>query len=88
MEKPSGIDIFTIVALSLLLVAGIVYWITEDKARSKCENNESPLCISGSCPATTDDCGNAPFKVNPDGSLTCKAPITQNSNNVPTINTN
>jgi hypothetical protein len=87
MEKTSTVDIIVIVILSVMLIAGIIYWIIEDKGKKDCETKESPLCISGSCPATTDSCGNAPFKVNSDGSLTCKAPITQNSNNVPTINT-
>ncbi len=87
MVKPSATDWITIGGLSLLLLIGIAYWIVEDKGKRDCETKESPLCISGSCPATTDGCGNAPFKVNSDGSLTCKAPIVKNSNNVPTVNT-
>jgi hypothetical protein len=87
MAKNNPLDYIVVGLLSALWIAGIAYWVVEDKAKKDCENKESPLCISGSCPATTDTCGNAPFKVNSDGSLTCKAPITQKSNNVPTVNT-
>jgi hypothetical protein len=85
-KSSNGLEIGSCVALGFLLLGGIIYWLLEDKALKNCENKESPLCLTGSCPATTDTCLNKPFKVNSDGSLTCKNSIVSNQSNVPNIN--
>lgn len=86
-KKSYGLEIGACIALGILLIVGIILWIVQDSNLRKCENNESPLCLSGSCPATTDTCLNKPFKVNSDGTLTCKNSIVSNQSNVPNVNT-
>jgi hypothetical protein len=82
------LEIFCIAALSILLIVGVVLWVVYDKKLHDCEKSESPLCLTGTCPNTTDACGNNPFKVDANGNLTCKGAITSGENKIPLVNLN
>lgn len=49
-------------------------------------NNESKLCLSGSCEATSTTCGSTPFKYKSDGSIAC-APSSIFAGQIPNTNT-
>jgi uncharacterized membrane protein affecting hemolysin expression len=71
----TGLKIILIV-LGLIFVVGIVLLIVFERHYNDCKNLESPLCLTGNCPAPSEACGNQPFKKNSDGSgYVCKPPI-------------
>ncbi len=85
MAKVSGVEIGVIIVLGIVVAVGVVLWIVWDKGVRDCENNESPLCLTGTCPATTttgpngngNGCGLSPFKVDSNGKA-----ITDNNGNL------
>jgi hypothetical protein len=75
--------IVIIVILIILIIVGIVLIIVFQGQYNNCKDKESPLCLTGNCPATTDACGNSPFKF-VDGQIVCKNSIFPASK-VPTV---
>jgi hypothetical protein len=75
--------IVIIVILAILIIVGIVLIIVFQGQYNNCKDKESPLCLTGNCPATTDACGNSPFKF-VDGQIVCKTSIFPTST-VPTV---
>ena len=74
-SSDTGLKIILII-LGLLFVIGIVLLIVFERHYNDCKNLESPLCLTGNCPAQSSACGNQPFKKNSDGSgYVCKPPI-------------
>ncbi len=84
IPKKSNTGAIVIVSiLALLIVIGIVLIVVFQRQYSNCKNKESPLCLTGNCPAKTDDCGPNPFRyVN--GEIKCKPAIFQNPS-VPSV---
>ena len=75
--------IVIVVILAILIIVGIVLIFIFQKQYNDCKNKESPLCLTGNCPKTTDTCGPNPFKfVN--GQIVCKNSIFPKSQ-VPTV---
>jgi hypothetical protein len=71
----TGLKIILII-LGLIFVIGIVLLIVFERHYNDCKTLESPLCLTGNCPAPSESCGNQPFKKNSDGSgYVCKPPI-------------
>jgi hypothetical protein len=70
-----------IVIMGFLILIGIILIVVFEKQYSDCRNNESPLCLSGNCPASSgtdadgNSCSNQPFLV-VNGQIECKPPIT------------
>lgn len=70
-----------IVIMGFLILIGIILIFVFEKQYSDCRNKESPLCLSGNCPASSgqdadgNSCQNQPFKL-VDGQILCKPPIT------------
>ena len=58
--------------------------IVFEKQYKTCKTDESPLCITGNCPAVSSICKNIPFKIL-DGKTTCKNSLL-NQQYVPLIN--
>ena len=75
--------IVIVVILIILIVVGIVLIIVFQGQYNNCKDKESPLCLTGNCPAATDACGNSPFKF-VDGQIVCKNSIFPASK-VPTV---
>jgi hypothetical protein len=87
----SSLEIGIIIILAIALAVGVVMWIVWEKGVSDCEKNESPLCLTGTCPSATqtgpngqgNGCGLSPFKVDSNGkavtdsngNLICKSSI-------------
>jgi hypothetical protein len=85
------LEIGVIIILAITLAVGITMWIVWEKKVSDCEKNESPLCLTGTCPSATktgpngqgNGCGLSPFKVDSsgkavtdvNGNLICKSSI-------------
>ena len=70
-KQSSTGGIVIIVILIILIIVGIVLIVVFQGQYSKCKDKESPLCLSGNCPATAGICGNSPFRfVN--GEIVCK----------------
>jgi hypothetical protein len=84
IPKKSNTGAIVIVSiLSLLIVIGIVLIVVFQNQYNNCKGKESPLCLTGNCPANTDACGASPFRyVN--GEIKCKYAIFQNPS-VPSV---
>jgi hypothetical protein len=84
-SSDTGLKIILII-LGLLLIVGIILIFVFEKHYSDCKNLESPLCLTGNCPAPSTNCGNAPFKIINDGNTTgyqCKRALV-NQQTIPT----
>ncbi len=66
--------IVIVVILAILIIVGIVLIFTFQKQYNNCKDKESPLCLTGNCPKTTDACGPNPFKFE-NGQIVCKNSI-------------
>jgi hypothetical protein len=75
--------IVIVVILAILIIVGIVLIFIFQKQYNDCKNKESPLCLTGNCPATTDTCGPNPFKWD-NGQIICKNSIFP-TGKVPTV---
>jgi len=84
INKPRDTGLkFLIGFFILVIIIGLILVFVYEKKYNDCKNNESPLCLTGNCPAQVDFCGASPFKyVN--GDLKCKYAIFQNPS-VPSI---
>jgi hypothetical protein len=69
--------IIAIVILSLTLLIGIILAFVFNKEAKDCQNNESPYCLTGNCPAASSACDNMPFKI-VGGQTLCKGSILSN----------
>jgi hypothetical protein len=87
MAKVSGVEIGVIIILGIVVAVGVVLWIIWDKGVRDCENNESPLCLTGTCPAKTDSCVLSPFKIQ-NGNIVCKSSIINYTGGPPTVQIN
>ena len=72
-----------LVFLILLAIIGIILVVVFEKQYSNCKDNESPLCITGNCPASSSICKAIPFKVL-DGKTICKTSLL-NQQDIPLI---
>ena len=73
-----------IIILSIILVIGIVLAIIFYLEYDNAVKSESPLCLTGSCAETSENCGYIPFKYE-DGKFTCKTSLfTKRAPNVTT----
>ena len=82
-KKSNTGAIVIVVILIILIVVGIVLIIVFQGQYNNCKDKESPLCLTGNCPANTDACGPSPFKfVN--GEIVCKTSIFP-TGTVPTV---
>lgn len=59
--QDTGLKIILVI-LGLIFLVGCVLLYVFEKHHSDCKNNESPLCLTGNCPASSSNCGNAPFR--------------------------
>jgi hypothetical protein len=75
--------IVIVVILIILIIVGIVLIIVFQGQYNNCKDKESPLCLTGNCPANTDACGPSPFKF-VDGEIVCKTSILP-TGTVPTV---
>lgn len=77
--------IVIIVILIILIIVGIVLIIVFQGQYNNCKDKESPLCLTGNCPARIDagGCEYSPFKF-VDGEIKCKTSIFPTSK-VPTV---
>lgn len=84
IPKKSNTGAIVVVSiLALLIIIGIVLIVVFQNQYNKCKGKESPLCLTGNCPANTDACGASPFRyVN--GTIECKYAIFQNPS-VPSV---
>jgi hypothetical protein len=60
-----------IIILSIIAVVGIGLLVLFELQYSNIVNNESKLCLSGSCEAQSVKCGSTPFKLNTSGPPSC-----------------
>jgi hypothetical protein len=68
-SSDTGLKIILII-LGLLFVVGLILVYVFEKHYSDCKTLESPLCLTGNCPAQSTNCGNAPFKIINSGNTT------------------
>jgi len=73
-----------LIFLVLLAVVGIILVFVFEKQYSSCKNSESPLCITGNCPASSSNCQNIPFKIE-NGKTICKSSLL-NQQDIPRVN--
>jgi hypothetical protein len=76
-SSDTGLKIILII-LGLLFIVGLILVFVFEKHYSDCKNLESPLCLTGNCPAKSTNCGNAPFKIINSGNTTgyqCKTAL-------------
>ena len=88
-SSDTGLKIILII-LGLLFIVGIILLIVFEKHYNDCKNLESPLCLTGNCPAPSTNCKSAPFKVINSGGTTtyqCK-PGLVNQQTIPTAQFN
>jgi hypothetical protein len=72
-KKTDPLFVFMII-LIVVCVVGIILVIIFYLQYKDLVDNESKLCLSGSCKYTSDNCGSSPFKLDDDGVVVCKPP--------------
>ncbi len=75
-----------IIILSIIAVIGIGLLVLFELQYRNIVNNESKLCLSGSCEAPSNQCGSTPFKLNTSGPPTC-APSSIFAGRIPNTST-
>lgn len=68
-SSDTGLKIILII-MGLLFVIGLILVYVFEKHYSDCKTLESPLCLTGNCPAASNACGNGPFKIINSGGTT------------------
>ncbi len=72
-----------VIVLSVLLFLGIILLVVFETEYSHLINNESALCLTGSCEESSSKCGTIPFQYDSSGNVVCAPP---NIFNVPDTN--
>jgi uncharacterized membrane protein YqiK len=70
-KKTDPLFVFMII-LIVVCVVGIILVIIFYLQYKDLVDNESKLCLTGSCAATSNNCGSSPFKLDDSGSIVCK----------------
>lgn len=72
-KKTDPLFVFMII-LIVVCVIGVVLFIIFYLQYRNIVDNESKLCLTGSCAAESNNCGTLPFRLDDDGAITCKPP--------------
>jgi len=84
-KKTDPLFVFMII-LIVVCVVGIILVIIFYLQYKDLVDNESKLCLIGSCAHTSDNCGSLPFKLDDDGVVVCK-PQSIFASQIPATNT-
>ena len=74
-KSPNTGLIAAVVILTIILILGITLDVIFYLEYKNITTKESPLCLTGSCKASSQNCGGFPFKVQDDGTIVCKPSI-------------